>query len=51
MRQVQRHLQVTYARANSLVAQLVVLGVLRQYTTAVYDREFTAPEVLGVLLR
>jgi len=51
VRQVQRHLQVTYARANALVGQLVALGVLRQYTTAVYDREFTAPEVLGVLLR
>ena len=33
------------------VQQLPALGVLRQYTTSVYDREFTAPEVLGVLLR
>lgn len=48
---MQKHLQVTYARANALVGQLVALGVLRQYTTTVYDREFTAPEVLGVLLR
>ena len=49
--QVQRHLQVTYPRANKLVSQLVSAGVLRQYNEAVYDREFSAPEVLGVLLR
>ena len=51
VRQVQRHLDVTYARANGLVGQLVAAGVLRQYNEAVYDREFTAPDVLGVLLR
>ena len=51
VRQVQRHLGVTYARANGLVGQLVVAGVLRQYGEAVYDREFTAPDVLAVLLR
>ncbi len=51
VRQVQRRLGVTYARANGLVAQLVSAGVLRQYDEAVYDREFTAPDVLAVLLR
>lgn len=51
VRTVQRHLGVTYARANGLVGQLVTAGVLRQYDDAVYDRRFTAPDVLGVLLR
>jgi Fic family protein len=51
VRQVQRHLAVTYARANGLVGQLVDAGVLRQYNAAVYDREFHAPDVLAVLLR
>lgn len=51
VRHVQRQLQVTYARANGLVAQLIGAGVLRQYNHAVYDREFTAPDVLAVLLR
>ena len=52
VRQVERHLAVTYARANGLVRQLVDAGVLRQYdTAAVYGREFTAPDVLAVLLR
>lgn len=49
--QVKRHLDVTYARANGLVRQLVEAGVLRQYDQGVYDREFTAPDVLAVLLR
>jgi Fic family protein len=51
VRQVERHLKVTYARANGLVSQLISAGVLRQYNDAVYDREFTAPDVLAVLLR
>jgi Fic family protein len=50
--QAQRHLGLTYPRANGLVRQLVDAGILRQYDDrAVYDREFTAPEVLGILLR
>jgi Fic family protein len=49
--QVQRHLSVTYAGANRLVGQLVSAGVLRQYAAAVYDRRFTAPEVLAILLQ
>ena len=51
VRQVQRQLQVTYPRANGLVGQLLSLGVLQRYDEGVYDREFTAPEVLAVLLR
>lgn len=51
VKQVQQELAVTYARANGLVGQLVAAGVLRQYNDAVYDREFTAPDVLAILLR
>jgi Fic family protein len=51
VRQVERHLGVTYARANGLVGQLVEIEVLRQLDDAVYGREFTAPDVLGILLR
>ena len=51
VRQVERHLDVTYARANGLVRQLVKAGVLHQYNEAAYDREFTAPDVLAILLR
>jgi hypothetical protein len=45
------HLGVTYARANKLVAQLVDLGVLRQFDDTTYGREFAAPEILAILLR
>lgn len=51
VRAVERRLGVTYARANELVGQLVAAGVLQQYDEAVYDRRFTAPDVLAVLLR
>lgn len=51
VRQVERHLGVTYARANKLVGQLVDLGVLSQFDDAAYGREFTAPEILAILLR
>ena len=51
VRQVERYLNVTYARANGLVGQLVDAGILRQYNEANYDREFTAPDVLAVILR
>ena len=51
VRAVERRLGVTSARANQLVGQLVKAGVLRQYGEAVYDRRFTAPDVLAVLLR
>ena len=48
---MERRLRITYARANGLVSQLVGAGVLRQYGDAVYDRRFTAQDVLGILLR
>lgn len=51
VRQVERHVKITYARANGLVGQLVSAGVLRQYGDAVYARQFTAPDVLAILLR
>jgi len=51
VKQVARHLNVTYARANGLVGQLCNAGVLRQYNEGVYAREFTAPDVLAVVLR
>jgi Fic family protein len=51
VRQVEQHLAVSYPRANGLVGQLVSVGVLRQYNPAAYDRKFTAPEVLAILLR
>lgn len=50
-RMVERRLKIAYPRANGLIQQLVNLGVLRQYGDAVYDRKFTAPDVLAVLLR
>ena len=51
VRQVERHLGVTYPRANQLVQQLVEAGVLRRNDTKANPREFTAPDVLAVLLR
>lgn len=51
VRQVEHHLGVTYPRANGLVGQLVGIGVLRQTDNAVYGRQFTAPDVLAILLR
>lgn len=51
VRQVERHLGVSYARANGLVRQLVEANVLGAYDEAVYHRRFTAPEVLAILLR
>ncbi len=51
VRQVERHLGVTYPRANALVGQLVAADVLRQRGDNTYDRRFAAPDVLAVLLR
>lgn len=50
VRQVLRRLGVSYVRANKLVGQLSEAGVLRQYGESTYDRRFTAPDVLAVLL-
>jgi Fic family protein len=51
VRQVERHLGVTYQRANKLVGQLAELGILRQYGQATWSREFASPDVVGILLR
>ncbi|MFD4402997.1 hypothetical protein ACFWPH_09545 [Nocardia sp. NPDC058499] len=51
VRNVQRHLGVTYNRANRLVGQLADMGILLQHGETSYGRRFTAPEVLAVLLR
>ncbi|WP_344026717.1 Fic family protein [Pseudonocardia kongjuensis] len=51
VRQVQEQLGVTYTRANGLVGQLVELGVLRRYDESAYAREFTAPDIVAILLR
>lgn len=51
VRQVEKHLEVTYARANTLVRQLVDIGVLRQFDDAAYAREFASPDIVGILLR
>ncbi|WP_202865383.1 Fic family protein [Ornithinimicrobium sufpigmenti] len=49
VRQVERDLELSYGRANGLVAQLVDLGVLSS-TGETYRRRFFAPAVLDVLL-
>jgi Fic family protein len=50
VRQVQRGLQVSYGRANGLVAQLCELGVLAELRARSNERRFHAPQVLQVLL-
>lgn len=49
VRRVQRELQVSYGRANSLVGQLVELGVLQVRESESYQRRVFAPAVLEVL--
>jgi hypothetical protein len=49
VRQVERHLDVSYARANKLVQQLMAAGVLAQYDDSSYSRRFTAPALLRAL--
>lgn len=49
-KQAARHLGVSNARAHKLIGQLEELGILRQHETA-YPREFSAPELLAVVLR
>lgn len=52
VRQAERHLGLSYPAANTWVNKLVAAGVLRRYDpTATYDRPFTAPDVLAILLR
>lgn len=51
VRQAEADLDVTYARANKLVAQLVELDVLALvHQGAAYDRRFHAPAATAVLL-
>lgn len=49
VRKVEADLNLSYARANKLVGQLVELGVLQQVSSDTYDRRFFAPRVLHVL--
>lgn len=51
VRQAQRHLAVSYPRANGLVGQLTTIGVLQPYDETPAGRRFTAPQILAVLLR
>ncbi len=51
IRNVSQHLDVTPARARTLVAQLVAADVLRRYDDSSYGRRFTAPDILAILLR
>ena len=51
VRQVQRELGLSYGRANSLVGQLVDLGVLETVNPGSQPRRYSAPEVIRVLLR
>jgi len=50
VRAVERDLNLSYARANGLVGQLVDLGILQGLRSTVYNRRFYAPEVMQVLL-
>ena len=49
VRKVQEDLGVSYPRANTLVGQLVDLGVLAVVDADAYKRRFYAPRVLEVL--
>ncbi|MBF0696343.1 Fic family protein [Actinomyces bowdenii] len=50
VRRVQEALGLSYGRANSLVGQLVDLGVLQPIDPDAHPRRFTAPRVLRALL-
>lgn len=50
-RQVERELEISYARANGMISQLVELELLAPvHRSATYGRRFYAPSVLEVLL-
>ncbi len=51
IRQVERDLEVSYARANRLVEQLCDLGLLRALNLGGVSRRFHSPEILRVLTR
>jgi hypothetical protein len=48
---VQQHYGVSYPAANSAVARLEKLGLLRETTGGNYGRSFAADDVLRVLER
>lgn len=50
VRQVQKGLQVSYGRANTLVGQLSDLGILAEVAASGLQRRFHAPRVLNVLV-
>lgn len=50
VRQVQASLQVSYGRANTLVQQLLDLGILGEIHSPGTSRRFSAPEVVDVLV-
>ncbi len=50
-RQVERHLDLTSTRSDTLISQLVTAGILRNVDDSVHARRFFAPDVLAVLLR
>ena len=50
MRKVEAALGISYGRANSLVGQLIDIGVLDVVKTGSQPRRFSAPAVLKVLL-
>lgn len=49
IRQVERELEVSYARANRLVDQLGELGLLRELNARGASRRFHSPQILRVL--
>ncbi len=51
VRRVQDALGVGYVRANTLVGQLVELGILAAVPPGMYNRRFYAPRVMDVLSR
>jgi Fic family protein len=50
VRQAQAHLQVSYGRANTLVQQLLDLGILHEVHTIGATRRFSAPDVVDALV-
>ncbi|MEO8328743.1 MAG: Fic/DOC family N-terminal domain-containing protein [Candidatus Nanopelagicales bacterium] len=51
VREIESQLGLKYGRANALVGQLVDAQILRPYDDAVYNRRFSAPDLLAILLR
>lgn len=51
VREVQAALHVSYGRANTLVQQLLDLGILREIPVSGATRRFSAPEVVEVLVK